>query len=73
MSAFRVSMVFIFQSTSPVRGTTLGLHNVELDVLISIHVPRAGDDHAAACVNNIASISIHVPRAGDDATSSSRE
>ena len=34
----------VFQSTSPVRGTTADHVAVNLDLVISIHVPRAGDD-----------------------------
>ena len=33
-----------FQSTSPVRGTTYTIHGHRADRLISIHVPREGDD-----------------------------
>ena len=33
-----------FQSTSLVRGTTLGGNRVQINVHISIHVPREGDD-----------------------------
>ena len=33
-----------FQSTSPVRGTTVGLTVERNGLTISIHVPREGDD-----------------------------
>ena len=58
----------LFQSTSPVRGTTIDKHR-RLIMLksISIHVPRAGDDvFDVGWSRTIAPISIHVPRAGDD-------
>ena len=35
-------------------------------LLISIHVPRAGDDSGVVDVVDAFKISIHVPRAGDD-------
>ena len=35
-------------------------------LIISIHVPRAGDDAIAAIQTIMNTISIHVPRAGDD-------
>ena len=34
----------LFQSTSPVRGTTFKEYDTVLVPLISIHVPREGDD-----------------------------
>ena len=37
----------IFQSTSPERGTTTGIYFSSFFSNISIHVPRAGDDHNA--------------------------
>ena len=39
-----VIKALIFQSTSPVRGTTSIVSFTFLQVCISIHVPRAGDD-----------------------------
>ena len=38
------SLEAIFQSTSPVRGTTLFVGACRKSFIISIHVPRAGDD-----------------------------
>ena len=56
-----------FQSTSPVRGTTAGLQEVDQEIKISIHVPREGDDHAMIFSEDAPKlISIHVPREGDD-------
>ena len=34
-----------FQSTSPVRGTTLKIYDTPKELTISIHVPREGDDY----------------------------
>ena len=56
-----------FQSTSPVRGTTKNgkLHYCKF--VISIHVPREGDDRRRRCpMGHQIQISIHVPREGDD-------
>ena len=55
-----------FQSTSPVRGTTAEYLALKNGVIISIHVPREGDDEHDEfyCLDCI--ISIHVPREGDD-------
>ena len=39
-----VTMSRVFQSTSPVRGTTTMLEILRRDIYISIHVPREGDD-----------------------------
>ena len=55
-----------FQSTSPVRGTTGALLELEKRINISIHVPREGDDTSLKSVRFIGHISIHVPREGDD-------
>ena len=40
-------MALQFQSTSPVRGTTPILKDGDLTLVISIHVPREGDDDMA--------------------------
>ena len=57
-----------FQSTSPVWGMTLGRVAPDKTFVISIHIPRVGDD---AMGNTMFSarcgISIHIPRVGDDA------
>ena len=37
-------MVFIFQSTHPVRGATVGHAEVHERLVISIHAPREGCD-----------------------------
>ena len=37
---------WLFQPTSPVRGTTQGADRIDQIILISTHVPRAGDDEA---------------------------
>ena len=63
----RVRSCYSFLSTSPLRGTTAGLTQGGQYLVISIHVPLAGDDaqmrlHGAGG----ARISIHVPLAGDD-------
>ena len=39
-----MALMMLFQSTSPVRGTTRTFSYVARYVLISIHVPREGDD-----------------------------
>ena len=36
---------FLFQSTSPVRGTTARIGEQPVYDVISIHVPREGDDY----------------------------
>ena len=57
----------VFQSTSPVRGTTTPVLAQGQDFQISIHVPREGDDFFVLFVHGVAVvISIHVPREGDD-------
>ncbi len=56
----------IFQSTSPVWGTTGGGGGVLLNEWISIHVPRVGDDFGCIILAVNQTISIHVPRVGDD-------
>ena len=43
-----LTLALIFQSTSPVRGTTLFLFMLLSSLSISIHVPREGDDLAAS-------------------------
>ena len=56
----------VFQSTSPVRGTTPRTSPFLNNLNISIHVPRAGDDFFQIFSHCRLPISIHVPRAGDD-------
>ena len=56
----------LFQSTSPVRGTTFDNPSRISITDISIHVPREGDDNVHEITNQAQSISIHVPREGDD-------
>ena len=54
-----------FQSTSPVRGTTLRRGERALQEPISIHVPRAGDDsHAISDVNNLQNFNPRPPCGG---------
>ena len=55
-----------FLSTSPARGTTLAAVDVVHQVVISIHVPREGDDYHVLRPLHPLRISIHVPREGDD-------
>ena len=43
----KIPLIWIFQSTSPVRGTTKNTGGSGGVSKISIHVPRAGDDCAA--------------------------
>ena len=40
-----------FQSTSPVRGTTVKFLKLFLSMRISIHVPREGDDGLFCCID----------------------
>ena len=64
--SFYIATLSLFQSTSPVRGTTLlGVLSPHL-LHISIHVPREGDDFTAPVPSRPNRISIHVPREGDD-------
>ena len=64
----------LFQSTSPVWGTTPQPSRPSCrSDLISIHVPRVGDDfRSASRWALLTSISIHVPRVGDDLSALSR-
>ena len=55
-----------FQSTSPARGTTYAYYQAGNSKVISIHVPREGDDLRPIPHRLSRSISIHVPREGDD-------
>ena len=60
-------VTFIFLSTSPLRGTTNATKPQLTHLLISIHVPLAGDDRVAGGQQaDVIHISIHVPLAGDD-------
>ena len=61
-----VNPTVVFQSTSPVRGTTAGIRSSVTIPPISIHVPREGDDFAPFATGVMNNISIHVPREGDD-------
>ena len=61
-----ISRFIQFLSTSPARGTTHSLYALLCNRLISIHVPREGDDPAARGQDRRLRISIHVPREGDD-------
>ena len=57
---------WIFLSTSPARGTTPNHPRHYPRLLISIHVPREGDDRRQHTGPARGTISIHVPREGDD-------
>ena len=61
-------MVFsVFQSTSPVWGMTDEVNLVAQLRIISIHIPRVGDDHSGGRgYISRKKISIHIPRVGDD-------
>ena len=61
-----MALMMLFQSTSPVRGTTPILKDGDITLVISIHVPREGDDFVVRMVAGGQDISIHVPREGDD-------
>ena len=55
-----------FQSTSPVWGMTKYMRSSTHTVVISIHIPRVGDDHEVHRRQRRYVISIHIPRVGDD-------
>ena len=63
----RVTKVFKFQSTLPMRGATTGVLDYINNNLISIHAPHAGSDSALLASPPPAWISIHAPHAGSDA------
>ena len=48
------------------RGTTKDAHTYAALAIISIHVPREGDDLFGLLGSNFGYISIHGPREGDD-------
>ena len=57
----------VFQSTCPLRGTTVKALCAWAEGTISIHVPLAGHDPPCACrCRTFRVISIHVPLAGHD-------
>ena len=59
--------IFQFPSTLPVRGATKTLYRRSLEILISIHAPRAGSDRKLRFAYVVAArISIHAPCAGSD-------
>ena len=56
-----------FQSTLPVRGATKICSFTAINLIISIHAPRAGSDgRRNGAAHNRGDISIHAPRAGSD-------
>ena len=56
-----------FYPRPPYGGRQPGFSIVSPPIIISIHVPRMGDDAAGCCAGPAAAkISIHVPRMGDD-------
>ena len=59
-------LLYQFQSTSPVWGTTVKKGLYDRILVISIHVPRVGDDLFFLLKISPNIISIHVPRVGDD-------
>ena len=56
----------LFLSTSPAKGTTVQEADERTEDVISIHVPREGDDRLREALRAHMTISIHVPREGDD-------
>ena len=66
-SEYEMRILYGFLSTSPVWGTTLSSFSKLTCLLISIHVPRVGDDAGRDHMKRQRpDISIHVPRVGDD-------
>ena len=67
------AFVLLPESTSPARGTTEEYDKAFDKAMISIHVPRTGDDKSrgVAFTDNLI-ISIHIPRTGDDVVSGMR-
>ena len=56
-----------FLSTSPARGTTTAAGGKPRPTVISIHIPREGDDLGElTAMDKSEVISIHIPREGDD-------
>ena len=55
-----------FQSTCPVLGRTCQWFGHVVPPIISIHLPRVGQDLDAAAWKSIKQISIHLPRVGQD-------
>ncbi len=62
----------LFQSTCPLRGTTMEMGVLMAAMDISIHVPLAGHDDHPAAQRRIRAISIHVPLAGHDGKKAQR-
>ena len=60
-------LVFLFQSTHPAWGATMGAISIYQFSQISIHAPRVGCDRGVICMPPAVSfISIHAPRVGCD-------
>ena len=63
---FPAMVLFVFQSTLPMRGATSLPFQEMQDSYISIHAPHAGSDVLIDKVCSINFISIHAPHAGSD-------
>ena len=59
-------MHYLFQSTLPLRGATIGKIQDHYFYRISIHAPLAGSDEGSPLTGCADSISIHAPLAGSD-------
>ena len=56
-----------FQSTSPVWGMTPSREKQYRKYVVSIHIPRVGDDrYDDRWEDEDREVSIHIPRVGDD-------
>ena len=60
------ALVFIFQSTLPMRGETQVIVKLVRGIGISIHSPHAGRDAVCSLIGFATLISIHSPHAGRD-------
>ena len=69
MKPLHVAVLVIFQSTSPVRGTTLAATLFRFSSGFQSTSPVRGTTYEALARGGSRYISIHVPREGDDITS----
>ena len=66
LDALTAQRIEAFQSTCPLRGTTISLRRVYAEKWISIHMPLAGHDVIYGIWISEYAISIHMPLAGHD-------
>ena len=59
-------LLFVFQSTLPMKGATTPVSGFGLEFAVSIHAPNEGSDYGHVFDGRKQTVSIHAPNEGSD-------